>query len=124
MDERLTLRLTAEMKADWRSRADRQGIDVGELVRQTMEQRRVRSMGLVRADDQRHLSRLALWCVQWLQRASGLLEKSSLNEDTATRLQATLDTLLALFAAVANGEIDIEPVPPAPDASGHPEDAV
>lgn len=121
MDERLTVRLPGEMKARWQAAADEQGIDLGEHIRRTMEGRRVRAAKVVQADDHRHLSRLALWSVFWLKRAGALLERSPLDAGSAAELKVRLDTLLALFSAMANGDIDEEPLVQPADASTAPD---
>lgn len=117
MDEKVTLRLPARMKAAWQAAADRQGIDLGELVRRAMEGRRARPASAVRVDDRKHLSRMALWTVNWLERAGTLLDHSTLDAERAQQLQVVLETLLELFAAVTNGEIEEEPYPGEADAS-------
>ena len=118
MDEKVTLRLPARMKAVWQAAADRQAIDLGEFIRQTMEGRRARPASAVRVDDRKHLSRMALWTVQWLERAGALLAQSTLDAARVEQLQVVLETLLELFAAVANGEIEEEPYSEEADASG------
>lgn len=118
MDEKVTLRLPERMKACWQAAADRQGIDLGELIRQTMEGRRARPASAIRVDDRKHLSRIALWTVNWLERAGTLLAHSTLDAERAQDLQVVLETLLELFAAVANGEIEEEPYCEEADASG------
>src|SRR6478609_4282130 len=87
MDEKVTLRLPEWMKASWQAAADRQGIDLGELIRQTMERRRARPASAVRVDDRKHLSRIALWTVNWLERAGTLLAHSTLDAERAQQLQ-------------------------------------
>jgi len=114
---RVTFRLSDEMKSQWQRDADRQGIDLGALIRQAMENRRVRSTAAVKSDDLKHLKRLALWSVRFLERLGARLERASLDERDATDLQAALDTLLALFAGVADGKIEEEVAPAEPDAS-------
>lgn len=118
MDEKVTVRLPARMKAAWQAAADRQAIDLGEFIRQTMEGRRARPASAVRVDDRKHLSRMALWTVHWLERAGALLAQSTLDAGRAEQLQVVLETLLELFAAVANGEIEEEPYTEEADASG------
>jgi hypothetical protein len=118
MDEKVTLRLPERMKAAWQAAADRQGIDLGEFIRQTMQGRRARPASAVRVDDRKHLSRMALWTVGWLERAGTLLAHSNLDAERAQHLQVVLETLLELFAAVANGEIEEEPCNEEADASG------
>lgn len=117
MNEKITLRLPQSMKASWQAAADHQGIDLGELVRRTMEGRRTRPASAVRIDDRKHLSRMALWSVHWLERAGMLLARSDLDAPQAEQLQVVLQTLLELFAAVANGEIEEEPFTGEADAS-------
>lgn len=117
MDEKVALRLPHQMKAAWQAAADRQGIDLGELIRQTMEGRRARPASAVRVDDQKHLSRMALWTVNWLERAGTVLAHSTLDDERAQELKVVLETLLELFAAVANGEIEEEPYTEEADAS-------
>lgn len=117
MDEKVTVRLPARMKAAWQAAADRQGIDLGEFIRRRMEGRRARPASAVRADDRKHLSRMALWTVNWLERAGSLLAHSTLDPERAQHLQVVLETLLELFAAVANGEIEEEPHHEEADAS-------
>jgi len=121
MDERLTVRLPGLMKARWQAAADEQDIDLGEHIRRTVEGRRVRAAKVVQADDHRHLSRLALWSVLWLTRAQALVNRSAMDAGCAIDLKVTLDTLLALFSAVANGEIDEEPLSQPADASTPPD---
>jgi len=121
MDERLTVRLPGLMKARWQAAADEQGIDLGEHIRRTVEGRRVRATKVVQADDHRHLSRLAFWSVFWLKRAGALLERSALDAGSAAELKVKLDTLMALFSAMANGDIYEEPLAQPADASTPPD---